>query len=44
MSATATRPTRTKVPPTIVGAIAIAWTLAVAAEISGRGSACTTTL
>jgi predicted metal-binding membrane protein len=39
MSATATRATRTKVPPAIVGAIAIAWTLAVAAEISGRGSA-----
>ena len=39
MSATATRATRTTVPPAIVGAIAIAWTLAVAAEISGRGSA-----
>jgi predicted metal-binding membrane protein len=39
MSATATRATRTTVPPTVVGAIAIAWTLAVAAEISGRGSA-----
>jgi predicted metal-binding membrane protein len=38
MSATATRAARAKVPPTIVGAIAIAWTLAVAAEISGRGS------
>jgi len=39
MSATATRAARTKVPPAIVGAIAIAWTLAVAAEVSGRGSA-----
>ena len=39
MSATATRATPTRVPPVVVGAIAIAWTLAVAAEISGRGSA-----
>jgi len=37
MSATA--PARTRVPPVVVGAIAVAWALAVGAEISGRGSA-----
>ena len=31
------------VPPTVVGAIAVAWALAVGAEISGRGRRCTTT-
>jgi predicted metal-binding membrane protein len=39
MSATATGATRARVPPTVVAAIAVAWTLAVAAEISGGGSA-----
>ncbi len=37
MSAIAT--TRARVPPTVVGAVAVAWMLAVAAELSGQGSA-----
>jgi predicted metal-binding membrane protein len=39
MSAAATRTTAARVPPIVVGAIAAAWALAVAAEISGRGTA-----
>ena len=39
MSATTTGTPRTRVPPTVVGAIAVAWALAVIAEISGRGTA-----
>ena len=39
MSAAATRTTAARVPPAVVGAIAVAWALAVAAEISGRGTA-----
>jgi predicted metal-binding membrane protein len=39
MSAAATRPAGTRVPATVVGAIAVAWALAVAAEISGHGAA-----
>jgi predicted metal-binding membrane protein len=39
MSATATTTTGGRVPPTVVGAIVIAWALAVGAEISGRGTA-----
>ena len=34
----ATRTTRPRVPPTVVGGIAIAWALAVIAEISGQGA------
>jgi predicted metal-binding membrane protein len=39
MSATATKATGARVPPTVAVAIAAAWALAVAAEISGRGAA-----
>jgi len=39
MSAAANAPVRARVPPTVAGAIAVAWTLAVVAEVSGRGSA-----
>ena len=39
MSTTATKTTGTRVPPTVAGAIAVAWALAVGAEISGRGAA-----
>jgi predicted metal-binding membrane protein len=39
MSTTATGTTRARVPPAVVGAIGVAWALAVAAEISGRGTA-----
>ena len=39
MTATATSPARVRVPPVVVGAIAVAWALAAGAEISGRGSA-----
>jgi predicted metal-binding membrane protein len=38
MSAVASRTTRARVPPAVAGAIAVAWALAVAAELSGRGS------
>jgi predicted metal-binding membrane protein len=37
--ATTATPTRRRVPSAVVGAIAFAWALAVAAELSGRGSA-----
>jgi predicted metal-binding membrane protein len=39
MSATTARTAAARVPPTVLGAIAVAWVLAVGAEISGRGSA-----
>ena len=39
MTATATSPARARVPPVVVGAIAVAWALAAGAEISDRGSA-----
>jgi predicted metal-binding membrane protein len=39
MSAAATERTRTRLPLAVVGAIAVAWALAVGAEISGRGTA-----
>ena len=39
MSTTATKTTGTRLPPTVAGAIAVAWALAVGAEISGRGTA-----
>ena len=39
MSATTTTTAATRVPPTVAGAIAVAWALAVGAEISGRGTA-----
>jgi predicted metal-binding membrane protein len=39
MSATTATTTRARVPSAVVGAIAVAWALAVAAQISGRGSA-----
>ena len=38
MSAVAPRTTRGRVPPAVAGAIAVAWALAAAAELSGRGS------
>jgi predicted metal-binding membrane protein len=39
MSAATVRTAGTRVPRTVLGAIAVAWALAVGAEISGRGSA-----
>jgi predicted metal-binding membrane protein len=39
MSAATARAAGARVPPAVLGAIAIAWALAVGAEISGRGSA-----
>ena len=39
MSATATKTAETRVPPAVVGAITVAWALAVAAELTGRGTA-----
>jgi predicted metal-binding membrane protein len=39
MSAVASTTSRSRVPSAVVAAIALAWTLAVAAELSGRGSA-----
>jgi hypothetical protein len=39
MSAALTRPAESRVPAPVVGAIAVAWTLALAAEVSGHGAA-----
>ena len=39
MSATTTKTAGTRLPPTVAVAIAVAWALAVGAEISGRGTA-----
>jgi predicted metal-binding membrane protein len=39
MSAAATKTTGTRVPPAVAGAIAVAWALAVIAEVSGHGAA-----
>jgi predicted metal-binding membrane protein len=39
MSATVTRTTAARVPAAVVGAIAVAWALAVVAQLTGRGTA-----